>query len=499
MSTVLLDYTPTERQAFAHSHFADEILYGGAAGGGKSRFLRAEFITYALEVPGSAQAVFRRYYPDLNRPGGMIPGFQMEMPPGIATYNKVEHRWTFKNGSTIDLAAIGRDDDVLKFQGSELQRVAFDEATQFTEYQYRYLMSRLRASGQVKARLVELGRRPSAILTANPGGPGHAWVKARFVDPAPANTLFKPRATLEDPKPGTRIFIPAKVTDNTHIDTSYIDQLNRLPDAQRRALRDGDWDVYEGQVFKEFRARIHVIDPRELPLSLGGIPRAVGVDYGLAAPFCALWGALLPDGLVYVYRELYKAELTPEQQIQAILDAEVDGERIKERPIPVAADPSMWARNPRVPLTQQDTVVDNRLKEQPPVGSNADAYWQRIGSSLEKGRNDRLAGVGLVADKLRVREDGLPRLLISEDCRNLIRTLPALPRDKKHPEDVDTHAEDHAYDALRYLLMHFAGRYGDAVSMEDRIRANRRDPRLAGLRAAAVRDWGGADLAGAGF
>lgn len=453
---VVVDYEAHPRQRAAHETYVDELLYGGAAGGGKSRFVRMEALALALEVPGSASLILRESFPDLNRAGGMIPQFRMEVPKALGTYNATDHIWTLRNGSTIELGYLRNDADVGNYQGAEYQLIVIDEATQHTEFRFRYLKSRLRASGKIKARMVELGYRPRIILTANPGGVGHEWVKARFVDPAPEGQPFRPKPTLEDPKPGTRCFIPAKVSDNPSIDDGYIDHLNGLPDDQRRMLRDGDWDVYQGQRFKTFRRSVHVIEPEDLPLSLGGITRIVGVDYGLDAPFCALWGAILPDNLVVIYRELYIAGLTAGEQADAILAAEAPGERDPHgRNIDVALDPSTWARSPHVkaPKAPGAQVVGDTGDDLPPPGSIAAAYRDRLGTSVVKALNDRLAGVSLVTDALRVRRDGLPRLLIYSTCRNLIRTLPTLPRDKKRPEDVDTKAEDHAYDALRYLLM----------------------------------------------
>ena len=455
---VRFEYVATARQRVAHASYADEMLYGGAAGGGKSRFVRAEVMAFALEVPGSASIVFRRSFPDLSRAGGMIPGFLLEMPKGLGVYNATDHRWTLRNGSTIELAHLSRDADVTKYQGAEYQLIVLDEATHFTEYQYRYLMTRLRASGAVRDRLKAKRLRPRIVLTANPGGVGHGWVKGRFVDPAPPEVTWRPRATLEDPKPGTRVFIPARVTDNPHIDETYIDRLNNLDEAERRALRDGDWDVYQGQRFASWRRSIHVVDPEQLPLTLGGVTRGVGVDYGLDAPFAALWGAKLADGLVYVYRELYKPGLTPAEQAALIRESEAEGERTIGRRVPVALDPSTWARNPHhVASAPASQTAANRDENRPPEGSIAAAYRDELGAAVVPARNDRLASVALIADKLRVRPDGLPRLLVSSTCVNLIRTLPALPRDPKRPEDVDTKAEDHAYDALRYLVMLLEG------------------------------------------
>jgi hypothetical protein len=450
-------YEAHPKQAIAHGSFADELLYGGAAGGGKSRFARAEAVAECLEVPGLAGIIFRRTFPDLARAGGVIPKLLEEVPRELGSYNAGDHRWTFHNGSTLELAHLGRDADVTKYQGAEYQLIVWEEATHFTAYQYDYLKSRLRASGRVAEELARLGRRPRVILTANPGGVGHAWVKARFIDPVPAGRKWRPAPTDDEPSPGTRLFIPAKVADNPSVDEGYVRRLDNLEDDLRRALRDGDWNVYQGQRFRAWRTAVHVIEPEELPLGLGGITRAVGVDYGLDAPFAALWGAKLADGLVVVYRELYKAGLTAGEQADAIAAAERPGERSAARRVPVALDPSTWARNPHVrsdPKPAGSTRVGKAGDgaEAPPTGSIADAYRQRFGADLVKAYNGRLDGVALVADKLRVRADGLPRLLVYSTCRNLIRTLPSLPRDQRRPEDVDTSAEDHAYDALRYLL-----------------------------------------------
>lgn len=452
---VRVDYVPNPRQALAHATLVDELLYGGAAGGGKSRFARMEALAFACQVPGSATLILRKTFPDLNRAGGMIPMLRLEVPRELGKYHTSDRIWTLRNGSTIELGYLNSDADVSNYQGAEYQLIILDEGTQQTEFRYRYLLSRLRASGELAARMEAAGLYPRAIVTANPGGIGHAWVKSRWIDPAPPEQAWRPSPSDEDPDPGVRCFIPARVTDNTHLDERYLKKLNSLPDDERRALRDGDWDVYAGQRFRGFRRDVHVIEPEDLPLGLGGVIRAVGVDYGLDAPYAALWGARLADGLIVVYREDYRAGLTPDEQAASIVALEAPGERDVGRPVPVALDPSTWARNPHVPTIPKgpgNLVVDNTDPQAPPPGSIADAYRKHLGRAVVRAHNDRLAGVALIADKLRVRADGLPRLLIYSTCRNLIRTLPALPRDQKRPEDVDTSAEDHAYDALRYLV-----------------------------------------------
>ena len=439
-----LDYIPTRRQLLAHGTYVDELLYGGAAGGGKSEWVRSENIRFLLSIPGARAVIFRRSFPDLRR--AMIPALLERIPRSLARYNKSDHTWTFANGSVLELAYLQSDTDVANYQGAEYQLCSFDELTQFTEYQYRYLMSRLRMAGDVKERMDALGWRPRMLATANPGGIGHSWVKSRWIDPAPANHPFRRRE--REGLSSVRCFIPARVSDNPHLDRAYLTRLDELDPDTRRALRDGDWDSYEGQRFTGWRNDVHVITPEQAATimpAVGGV-RCVGVDYGMDAPFAALWMWKGPDDLIVVYRELYAAGLTPREQAEAIRGAERDGERSDARRIPIAIDPSTWARS-----AHHTTKGTGNL---PPEGSIAAEYARLFGTQVIKADNTRLSGVALVADRLRVRGDDRPRLLVVDTCRNLIRTLPALPRDPRSPEDVDTKAEDHAFDALRYGLMH---------------------------------------------
>lgn len=422
-------YTPHPAQARAHEIAADEVLFGGAAGGGKSRWARAMCVLYCLRFPGIKVILFRRTFPDLRR--SVEEPMLSELPRGLATYNRAEHTFTFRNGSRLELGHLQRETDVEKYQGAEYAMVAFEEVTHFTESQYLYMKSRLRVSGGVRAMLEAAGLRPRIIATGNPGGIGHLWVKGRFVDPAPAGRVFRVRPSPRDLNPGTRVFIPSRATDNPSLNPEYLQELDQLPPDLRAALRDGDWDRLSGTRFERWDRSAHVISPDLLPLTPGQGVRAVGVDYGSSAPFAALWGAKLSDNLVVVYRELYLKGLTPSQQAQAIADAEAEDERIPgARPLPIALDPSTWARAADKPLAPIRADL-------PPEGSIARAYHDRFPGQVVKAWNERVAGWALVDEHLRVRPDGLPRLLIYDTCVNLIRTLPALPRDKRRPEDVD--------------------------------------------------------------
>jgi len=447
---VAYDYEPSPGpQTLAHHTYVDELLYGGAAGGGKSRMSRAEAVKMCLMVPGFRAIIFRRTFPDLER--SVVEPLLQEIPRELGRYNSTKHLFKFHNGSILELGHLQRLDDLNKYQGAEYQLIVFEEATHFVYKMYDFMRSRVRAGGPVAAALAALGLRPRMILTANPGGVGHHWVKREFIDPAPPGKVWRPRPTLDQPDPPTRCFVPAKATDNPHLDKGYINKLNALDENLRAAMRDGNWDKLDGVRFPGFSRNVHVIEPEQLPVPHFGYPRAVGIDYGSSAPFVALWGAKMSDDLVVVYREVDGKGLTPRQQAELIRDSEADGERMPERPLPLVLDPSMWARS----VNDPNAVAKN---DAPPPGSIADAYYKVFGRQVSKARNDRIGGWALLEEQLRVRADGLPRLLIHSTCTDLIRTLPAAPRDVRNPDDVDTKSDDHWVDACRYLLMELIGK-----------------------------------------
>lgn len=311
-----------------------------------------------------------------------------------------------------------------------------------SKYQYTYLISRLRASGAVKDRMDELGIRPRAISSANPGSSGHRWVKSRFIDPAPAMTPFRTQHG------DTRMYVPARLDENPHLDQDeYRKRLMALDPVMRRAMLEGDWDILLGDVrFPQWRRHLHVVEPEEYPIDIADHPRAVGVDYGVADPFAAVWGARMPDDTLLIYREAVETDLTAAEQAQLILDLEVEGERAPRRPLPVAADRSMWNRTGRsgAKLPSGD--------DRPDPGSIAFDYYKRFGSALRKSNSDRLAGWAMIDSLLRPRPcdghcgveecEGHPRLLVYSTCTNLIADLAALPRSKSNPEDAETTGVD---------------------------------------------------------
>jgi hypothetical protein len=438
-------FLPEPKQLLMFRNQPDEMLYGGAAGGGKTDALLALGVTACLAVPRMKVLLIRKTYPEIEQE--VLPRLLDRLPSTVAQYRQQGHTFTFRhNGAVFRLGHLSTQGARYRYQGVEYHLLLWDELTQFSRDEYMYLGTRLRAVGPVAEAMRQVNMRPRIVATSNPGGIGHGWVKKRFVDPGPPVTEFPGTDSEGEPDGTTVMYIPARVQDNRYVDREQYDRtLRRLDPALRAALRDGDWSVVEGARFGQFRYDAHVTRPLDVPLV--GHPRAVGIDYGGTSPFAALWGVRLHDGLIYVYREVYRAGLTPKQQAALVRDSEMLGERMPGRPIPIALDPSAWARN-------ADDPVAKAMGGAPPVGSIARAYHDVFGGSVVKARNARVQGWSLVDELLLVQDDGFPRLVIGEQCVNLIRTLPQLLRSNIQPEDVMTSPkqEDHAVDALRYLL-----------------------------------------------
>ncbi|MCX6021604.1 MAG: phage terminase large subunit, partial [Chloroflexi bacterium] len=272
-----------------------EALYGGAAGAGKTDALLVFSIRRRVRHPGSRGLLLRRTYADLNREGAAIARSRELLEGAGVRWTASDHKWRFPNGSVLEFGALETEPDVYKYQGAQYDDICFDELTQFSSFQYRFLMGRTRT--------VRTDLKPLIRAATNPGGAGHGWVKERFVENAAPLTPFT------DPLTGlTRIFVPARLWDNkalTTADPDYERRLLALPEAERRAYLDGDWDVFSGQVFREFRRdragqEWHVVRPFAIPAEWR---RFRALDFGIGAPMCCLWFARDPAGGVVVYRE----------------------------------------------------------------------------------------------------------------------------------------------------------------------------------------------------
>jgi len=337
----------------------------------------------------------------------------MEFPPSLGTYNAQAHEFRLTPANGAGVLCFRNLDRVEKYQSAEFAAIGVDELTMNQRGVFDILRGSLRWPGIEDVRF---------MAATNPGGPGHLWVKELWID-----RTFPPEL---EPFAHEFAYVPALPKDNPHLPGAYWEMLASLPPDLARAWVEGDWDVFSGQMFSEWRRHIHVIEPVEIP---DHWQRWTGTDWGYNKPFCNLWLARDPDSdWRVVYRELYQAGLTDPEQAERIKASEAQGEKIQIR----LADPSMWT---------QRTLERQTL-------STAQVY-ERNGVRLTKADNDRMTGLRRVRDGLKVDEESeLPRLLVFSTCTNLIRTLPALPRDKVRVEDVDTDAEDHAYDALRYAL-----------------------------------------------
>lgn len=421
----VLEWRAQPRQMAFLQRREKECLFGGARGGGKTDALVAYITLRANKYPGSKHVIIRRAWVDLMKAGGAVLRSH-EMLGGRAAWNGQYRRWTFPNGSVLEFGHCKDEADKQQYQGAQYDTVCFEEVTQFTETQYFAI------SASARTTRTDLETRIRA--TGNPGGIGHGWVKKRFVDPFPAGNV-----TISDQETGrTRSFIPSRVYDNLALmnaDPEYVAVLKAMPEGLRRAWLDGSWDSFEGQVFTEFDPTRHVVAPFPIPPSWR---RIIAIDYGYAAPFCALWLAQDPETQnVVIYREVYETKKRDATQVKLILAAMPREERALIRA--GIADPSMWQKK-----------GENGV-------SPADVYL-RGGLPLMPAKNNRLHGKMRVHEFLSLRVENeeptvIPALRIFSTCTNLIRTLPNLVYDKHQVEDVDTHTEDHPYDAARYGLM----------------------------------------------
>ena len=402
---------------------AEEVLYGGAAGGGKSYALRAFAVRYCLKYPGAVVGLFRRTYGELE--DTHINMIQKEVPEAIAHYSSGPHNLLFKNGSMIQFRYCERSDDVIKYDSVEFDALCIDELTHFDQHTYTYLLSRCRSTKSWWP-----GRRIRCAAT--PLSIGHAFVKARWIDPAPPNTIWKGPISEGGM---TRQFIPAKVTDNPPLmraSPEYMDQLRALSHEEYRAKALGDWEVFTGQFFQRWRDNIHVIAPFEIPPDWD---KFMCVDYGFNAPYAVLWFARPPGtDSAFFYREHYGAGVTLKEQVQKAWGAIQDtSEKIKA----IVLDPSMFGK--------VNTKGDR-------IESMAADWQQMFGSTTNiiRGNNERIPGWRMMREMVDWTEapDGAvlvpPRLFVFNTCRNLARTLPLLISDKNNVEDIDSDGEDHA-------------------------------------------------------
>jgi len=433
---ILFEPNPGPQTEFLAST-EQEVLYGGSAGGGKSYAMIADPVRY-LNNPNAQMLLVRRSTEELRELISVSKQLYPRAIPGIKFMER-DKTWVAPSGATLWMSYLDRDDDVMRYQGQAFNWIGFDELTQWsTPYPWNYMRSRLRTT---KASGLPLYMR----ATTNPGGPGHQWVKKTFIDPGTPRKPFwatdpETGETIAWPKGHTREgqplfkrrFIPATLFDNPYLadDGMYEANLLSLPEHQRRQLLEGDWDINEGAAFPEFNRRIHVVEPFDIPNSW---PKFRAADYGYGSYSGIVWIAVAPDEQLIVYREMYVQKVLATDLADMILEAESE-EKIRYGVL----DSSLWhKRGDTGPSLAEQMIVKG-------------CRWR----PADRSKGSRVSGKNEIHRRLQVDEfTEQPRLVIFNTCKNLISQLPSIPLDKNNPEDVDTHAEDHLYDALRYGVM----------------------------------------------
>ena len=398
---------------------------GGSRGSGKTTATFAQVALYDCQkYPGIKCLYVRRVMKSAEE------SFEQMVAALLSDYKDAKinsEKVRFKNGSTITIAGLRDPSDAEKYVGINVDLMVIEEANQLDEQRIEMLLGSLR-TGRLD------GYKPRCYMNFNPGGPGMAYLRKTFINPYRAGNETSTR------------FIFTKYQDNRFLDSGYVDYLNGLGGLLGKTWRDGDFDIQAGMAFDNFEPDIYVYDDWEIGTDW---IRMRGIDDGYSKPYCCLWGAKDPvTGRIVVYREDYGENHTNGEQAERIKTMTAADERISIS----YADPAMWAKSHH---------TDQAVK------SGADIYADH-GIYLSKGDNDRKGGLSKIREMMRFKPDGKPGLIILSQCKNLIWQFENLPTSARDPEDVDTNFEDHAYDALRYLISGTTG-------AERRVNSERRN------------------------
>ncbi len=456
------------KQAIALETDANEVLYGGAAGGGKSFLMRVAAVLWCVAVAGLQVYLFRRVRDDLVKNHMEGPsGFRVLLAPWVLCkfVRIVDDELRFWNGSRIYLCHCKDEKDIYKYQGAEIHVLLIDELTHWTEAMYRFLRNRCRQCGLDTIPEAWRHRFPRILCSANPGNIGHLFVKATFVEGV---DTYEIRDMPDDEGGMRRQFIPAQLEDNPSLmeaDPGYEKRMHGLGSKELvRAMRYGDWDIVEGAFFDCWQGERHVVRPFAIPATW---TRFRSGDWGSAKPFSFGWWAVvgdtitvpnrtdqlvtLPRGCLVRYREWYG--MKPKQpNVGLKLDNEAMGEGIVEREHMDprldygVLDPACFAANGGKSIEQQIAI-----------GMRREGVKRNVSPMLfvkaDNTRNVEIGaagGWGEMRSRLVGDDDGNPMIVCFSTCHDSIRTIPALMHDKKRPEDLDSDGEDHAADEWRY-------------------------------------------------
>lgn len=458
-----LDFHLHRKQGEAFLSEATEIFYGGAAGGGKSHLFRVASIIWALEIPGLQVYLFRRNYKELRQnhmdgEGAYPMLLQSWVDQKLVQINYSGMRINFPNRSVIHLCHANNPDDVWNYLGVDIHVLILDELTQFHEWMYRVLRSRLRVGGLPVPEKYQ-GEFPRVLAASNPGGIGHNWVKKTFVDPMPPGEIHR---APDDEGGLLRQFIPALLTDNPTLrdnDPDYANRLKGLGDpAMVKAMLEGDWNIVSGGALDDvWTPSKHVIRTIDPPPHWKVVR---SFDWGSSKPFSVGWTAIangeemtLPDGRKWCppagtrirLREWYGC-VPGKSNTGLKLSATEVARKIKEKErafgwnvdiLPGGADSAIFSTDEGEDVASKMATVGVIFEKAPKgPGSRArrlEVLRDYLFSALESPMED-------------------PGIFICDCCRDTIAQLPVLPRDSNKPDEVDTDAEDHIFDELTYEL-----------------------------------------------
>jgi len=451
---------PHPKQFKAHASKAEILFYGGAVGGGKTEFDIVEALAICLEHPGVQVAIFRRFHEDLKK--NVITRFREIVPDHIAHYNSQDHALYVWNGSIIWFCHCRNESEVYRYQGLQVVALFIDEASHFSEFMVKYLITRVRSVRGIRKRV---------RLTSNPGGIGHGWLKRWFIRPTPVALggrpqprpfeIWRPLPELGDPTPPedmlTRQFIPAYFRDNYALaqhDPRYLAQIYALGGDKAKQLAEGDWDANDSMIVGSVWRENHLVGPNDTRLlALGLKPGQVipwhiipnkhwkppegaliygSVDYGYGAPWSFHLHAALPGGHVRTFFEYYMPRVRDVEQAQMI---RIVLEREGYRPEWLVLDPAM-----------RGSRAENNIAK-----SIFEVYQDVIGKLAmvmpgAAGRSARVSRPQRWLDALQTAPDGLPYWTVTTACPDLIRTVPEVPWDAKDPDVEDELSENHAYE-----------------------------------------------------
>ena len=412
-------------------------LIGGAQGGGKSHACRMEAFRTNIMLPRLKGLVMRRTRGEAIK-NFVDPLMEETRIVGEDGTSKAFLQWKssqnkiiFPNGSTIDIGFCETEADVEKYRGLEYDWICIEELTQWEYLWWRKIMTALRT----KNRRI----RPFFFGSTNPAGIGHAWVKRLWIN----------KEYIENENPEDYGMTRAGIYDNPilmRLDPEYLPSLLSLPEKERRARLEGDWDVFEGQFFTEWRRDIHVVRPY-VPM-IGVRRRIVCLDYGFSPhPSAVYWLAQMNDYSVVCYRELYKTRLRYDQLALEIAAMTGKDEILSG----VVCDPS---------VVEKETESGNTFTQE----------FMAVGLVVMAGNNKRVEGWNLTRKYLAPFVDPnsgklISRLVVTENCTNLIRVIPEMMHAKVNVEDMDTTREDHPPDAVRYGLMELGDNIGGNSSL----------------------------------